>query len=266
MGTLSAEWDWWAIVNGVPAFIGGVLFISAPWLRRAATGVGIRLPDGVGFFDQRFAWDIAARRDALLLGVGYVMRGLLFLHIYLATTWQDIRWILFGNVAFAAVLLVVTLVWGDHFHWRRFSAIGWLFLYIEEPIWMLTLVADATAGGVPLVGAGSGLGPILVVVLLAEAALSLAAAAWFFFRRPTAADRVSSRVLAGFWLGWTGWSIALVLASSWEEAQWGLALDILWIAGVGLVYLLRRDRPAGSSDAPSPASGLSHTEEGVRPP
>src|SRR6186997_3121765 len=60
MGTLSAEWDWWAIINGVPAFIGGVLFISAPWLRRAATGVGIRLPDGVGFFDQRFAWDIAA--------------------------------------------------------------------------------------------------------------------------------------------------------------------------------------------------------------
>jgi hypothetical protein len=54
-------------------------------------------------------------------------------------------------------------------------------------------------------------------------------------------------VLAGFWLGWTGWSISLALASSWEEAQWGLALNVLWIVGVAVVYLLWRDRPAGSS-------------------
>jgi len=242
---LSPEWKLWALVNGVPAMLGGVLFLVAPLLRRIAPG----LPDGIGHFDQRFAWNIPARRDALLLGVGYVMRGLLFLHIWLATTWPEIRWIVFGNAAFAAVLLVVTMVWGDFFHWRRVSAIGWLFLYIEEPIWMLTLVAGATANA-PLVETGSGLPVLLIAALLVEAALSLVAFAWFFFRRPTLADQVSSRVLSGFFLGWTGWSISLALAATWENAVWGLGLNALWLGGITAVFLLDRTRREAHAASP----------------
>ena len=237
------EWRLWALVNGVPAFLGGLLFIGAPLVRRIFAGVGIGLPDWIGFFDQRFAWDIRERRDALLLGVGYIFRGLLFVAVLVAASWSEARWIVLGNVAFAAVLLIVTMVWGDLFHWRRPTAIGWLFLYIEEPVWMLTLVprAEAAAGVIP---AGPGLPLVVVGLLLVEAAVTFGLAVYLFFVAPRPPDRVSPRILAGFALGWTGWSISLAMANTWNDAQWGIGLNLLWLAGSALVLLLTRRRPS----------------------
>jgi hypothetical protein len=243
MGSAGFELDLWAIVNGVPAFFGGVMFIIAPYVRRVWPGA----PDGLGWFDVRFAWDIAQRRDALLLGVGYVFRGLLFLHVFLAASWVEIRWIVWGNVLFAAVLLLVTLVWGDLFRWRRFSAIGWLFLYVEEPIWMLTLVPRLQAESVEV--GGDGLPVWLIAVLLIEAVVTLLVGLWFFFRRPESqGDRISSRILAGFFIGWTGWAVAIALARSWDEAVWGLALDVLWVVGTVAVLVLVRPRARAPAD------------------
>ena len=142
METLAFEWKLWAVINGVPAFFGGVLFLLAkpgrPFVMRRLRGLRRWIPGWLWDFDTEFAWSIAEHRDALLLGVGYVFRGLLFLPLIFASTWEEIRWMVFGNVAFAAVLLSVTMAWGDKFHWRRPTAIGWLFLYVEEPLWMLT--------------------------------------------------------------------------------------------------------------------------------
>jgi hypothetical protein len=246
MGSLTTEWQLWAIVNGVPAFLGGLLFIGAPALRRIAGRLGIRLWDWIGFFDERFAWNIHERRDALLLGVGYVFRGLLFLQVLLAVTWVEIRWIVWGNVLFAAVLLIVTMVWGDLFQWRRPTAVGWLFLYIEEPVWMLTLVprTEAIAAAAP---AGPALPGILVVLLLVEAAAMFGLGLYLFFFRPRPPDRVSPRMIAGFALGWTGWSIALAMAGTWSEAQWGIGLDVFWLVGSAIVLLLARRGLAGRS-------------------
>ena len=236
-GSAGFELDLWAIVNGVPAFFGGVMFIIAPYVRRLFP----RVPDGLGYFDQRFAWDIAQRRDALLLGVGYVFRGLLFLQVFLAASWVEVRWIVWGNVLFAAVLLLVTLVWGDLFRWHRFAAIGWLFLYIEEPIWMLTLVPRLQAESVEV--GGDGLPIAVIAVLLVEAIVTLIVGLWFFFRRPESqGDRIWSRprrVLRGVdGLG----GGARVRAQAWDEAIWGIALDILWAVGTVAVLVFVRPR------------------------
>lgn len=238
------EWRLWAVVNGVPAFAGGLLFIGAPLLRRIAARLGIRLWDWIGYFDERFAWNIRDRRDALLIGVGYVVRGLLFLQVFLAAAWSEVRWIVWGNVVFAVVLLVVTLVWGDLFHWRRPTAIGWLFLYIEEPVWMLTLVpkAEATAA---TTAAGPGLAGVLTGLLLLESGVTLVLGLYLFFVRPRDPDRVTPRILAGFVLGWTAWSIALAMARTWNEAQWGIGLDVLWLLGSAIVLVLVRPRTDG---------------------
>lgn len=208
-------------------------------MRRLLPALKVAPWDWIGYFDQRFAWNIAQRHDALLLGVGYVFRGLLFVQVLFAATWAEIRWITLGNVAFAAVLLVVTLVWGDLFHWRRPSAAGWLFLYIEEPVWMLTLVPRLDAVAAP---AGSDLPLIVVGILLIEAALTAVLGLYLFFAAPSPPDRVSPRILAGFAFGWTFWSISLAMAGTWAEAQWGLALDTLWLAGSLLVLVLYRRR------------------------
>lgn len=240
MEPLAFEWRLWALLNGAPALIGGLLFLAAPAVRRVLPALAVPPLDWIGYFDQRFAWNIAQRRDALLLGVGYVFRGLLFVQVLFAATWADIRWITWGNVVFAAILLLVTLVWGDLFHWRRPTAAGWLFLYIEEPVWMLTLVPRAEVVPTP---SAEGLPFALVGLLLVEAAATAIVGLYLFFvtRRP--ADRVSPRVLAGFALGWTFWSLSLAMASSWAEAQWGLALDALWLVGSVVVLALYRRRP-----------------------
>lgn len=244
------EWRLWALVNGVPAMLGGLLFIGAPAVRRFTATLGISLPDWIGHFDERFGWDIHDRRDALLLGVGYVFRGLLFAQILVAVAWTEIRWIVWGNVVFAAVLLIVTMVWGDLFHWRRPTAVGWLFLYIEEPVWMLTLVprAEAAAAAAP---AGPSLPIVLVGLMLLEAAVMVPIGWYLFFVKPRPPDRVSPRILAGFVLGWTGWSAALAVSGTLNDAVWGIVLDVLWLVGSGIVLLLVRRRPT-SVEPPLP--------------
>ena len=243
METLSGEWKLWALVNGVPAFVGGLLFIGAPLLRRLVPRLGYRPWDWIGHFETRFAWDIASRQDSLLLGVGYIFRGLLFLQLLWATTWVEIRWITWGNVVFAAVLLVVTLVWGDLFHWRRPSAPGWLFLYIEEPVWMLTLVPAAATGAA--FSTGEGLPVVLVAALLVEAVVLAAVGLYLFFIKPREPDRVSPRILAGFALGWSFWAAALAFANTWDEAWWGLLLNAIWLGGSVAVLVWSRLRSAG---------------------
>ena len=170
---------------------------------------------------------------------------------------MDLIW---GNVLFAAVLLLVTLVWGDLFRWHRFAAIGWLFLYIEEPIWMLTLVPRLQAESVEV--GGDGLPIAVIAVLLVEAIVTLIVGLWFFFRRPESqGDRISSRILAGFFVGWTGWAAALAFARSWDEAIWGIALDILWAVGTVAVLLFVRPRaPAPCRLAPARADGAPHVD------
>jgi hypothetical protein len=257
MEPLADEWKLWALVNGGFAAIGAAgllgLWIVRRVVARAWPSLPDRLPDWLWHFDSKLAWDIAERRDALLIGVGYIFRTALFWFIWNASTWLEIRWMVLGNGVFAAVLLVATLVWGDLITWSRPTAIGWLILYIEEPIWMLTLVPDAAMRG-SLIGAGGGLPSWLVAVLLVEAVVTLVIGIYLFFLKPRPPDLVSSRVLAGFVLGWTFWCISLAMAETEREAQDGLVLNVIFVVGSMVVLAWQRVRP--TQRPPGAPSGL----------
>src|SRR5262245_3536881 len=144
MPTLSPEWQAWCLVNGLPAAIGSILLLFVP------------------SFAGRFAWDIEHRQSAIFIGAGFVMRAGLFWTIFHATTWHEIEWMVWGNVVFAAVLLGVTMIWGEKFVWSRPVAVLWLFLYIEEPVWMLSLVPEARAAALTVPSTlGADLSPFL---------------------------------------------------------------------------------------------------------
>jgi hypothetical protein len=226
MPPLSQEWLIWSLVNGIPALVATVLFL-------------IYLP-----FAWNFAWDVQHRQSAIFLGTGFLLRAALFVHVITAGSWGEIRWITLGNGVFAAVLLGVTLVFGDHFKWRRPVAIIWLFLYIEEPIWMLSLVpqAQAAAGTAALPGPEVNL--FLRAVLWVEAAIMLVTGIYLFFldrfRKPEwpwQPDLVSHRIMAGWPLAWAAWAPTLALAASWPEARAGVLLNIIWL-GANLVSLI----------------------------
>jgi hypothetical protein len=254
VGPLDVEWKLWAILNGGFAAVGAAgllgLWAIRRFLVRLWPGLPGHVPDYLWHFDSKIAWDIAERRDALLIGVGYVFRTLLFLVIFQASTWLEIRWIVVGNAVFAGVLLVATLVWGDLITWSRPTAIGWLFLYMEEPIWMLTLVPEAAMGG-PLIGSGGGLPAWLVVLLLAEAVVTFVIGLYLFFVKPRRPDLVSPRVVAGFVLGWSFWCTSLAMAESEHEAQDGLVLNAVWVVGSVIVLAWTRLRAAQGRASPS---------------
>jgi hypothetical protein len=226
MGELSREWLYWSLVNGIPAIIGSMLLLAVP------------------SFALRFAWNIEHRPSAVFLGAGFFMRAGLFVSVILATTWHQIEWLVWGNAVFAAVLLAVTMIWGDLFHWRRPIAVLWLFLYIEEPVWMITLVSDARAGAAgAAVTAGAPLLPWLQVALLAEAVVMVVASAALLFPArlpgwPWRPDRVSARIMVGFTLGWAVWAVTLALAPDWAAAQRGVGLNALWLVALLVTTLV----------------------------
>ncbi len=205
-------------MNGLPALIATVAFFTWP------------------SFD-RFAWDVLDRRSGIFLGTGFLLRAALFAHVILAHSWGKIRWLVWGNAVFAAVLLGVTLVYGDFFKWSRAIAIIWLFLYIEEPVWMFTLVPQAQAAAGADIVPGAALLPITQIVLFAEALFMLVVSVYLFYLNhianpiwPWRADLVSARIMAGFTLAWAAWAPTLALAPSWSEARAGLLINIIWLA------------------------------------
>lgn len=222
MAELSREWFYWCLINGIPAAAATLAFLFFP---------------GVGSI---FAWNVENRQSSIYLGTGFLLRAGLFVHIITARYWDEISWMVWGNAVFAGVLLGVTMIWGERFHWRRFLAIGWLFLYIEEPVWMFSLVPEArqaAAAAGPLIG--ERVNPFLVGVLLIEAAVMLVAGVGMFFQKrypnaflPWKPDLVSARILAGWPLGWVAWALTLALASSWEAARSGVLLNLMWLGAV----------------------------------
>ena len=222
MPPLSPEWLYWSLINGVPATVATVLFL-------------LYQP-----FAKRFAWDIDHRQSGIFFGTGFLLRAALFAHIITAASWGEIRWMVWGNAVFAGVLLGVTVIYGEIFKWRRPIAMIWLFLYIEEPVWMLSLVPEARAA-VAEIGpvAGGEIHPLLQFSLWAEGALMLVAGVHLFFmnkvpepRWPWRPDLVSARIMAGWPLAWAAWAPALALAENWGEARGGVVLNMIWLATI----------------------------------
>src|SRR5260370_18282058 len=164
MPALSREWLYWSLVNGLPAAFATLAFIA------------------YGAFGKLFAWDVEHRQSGIFLGSGFLLRAALFVHIGMAVTWDEIRWLIWGNAVFAGVLLGVTMIYGDRFKWMRLIALIWLFLYIEEPIWMLSLVPGAQAAATSTAPAlGGAVNLFTQGVLWAETVIMLVAGLILFF-------------------------------------------------------------------------------------
>lgn len=231
MPSLSPEWTFWSLTNGLPAIVAAILFVVYP------------------AWGYAFAWDIRHRQTLLFFSAGFLARAGMFAWIIASTAWPDIRWIVGGNTVFAAVLLGVTMVYGEQFVWRRLIAIIWTFLYIEEPIWMLSLVAGAQAATTGLAPAGTPINPLLQGVLWVEAAVMLVAGIYLFFAHrvenpawPWKPDRLSAFIMAGFPLSWAVWAPTLAMAGGWAQARGGVLVNLLFLGALLVLALVFRSQ------------------------
>ncbi len=232
MPTLSPEWAYWALFNGILGS-GLVFALVIPALRK------------------QYPWTVEHTQSGIFLVTGFLMRGAIFGHIVLADTWGEIRWIVLGTSIYGLILLAASMVYGDLFHWNRLLAILWLVLYLEEPVWMLTLVPDSraavAASGVSMLP-GDPINPFLQGVLWIQAAVMIVAGIALLFKIRTTAiwpwqpDIVSAIVISGFPIGWAFWAVALANAPSWPEASAGVLIDLLWLALVFASLLIFRSR------------------------
>ena len=214
---LNLEWHLWILVNGLPAIVATLgFFLTAYW-------------------GKNFGWTVVPRAAAVALGIGFLMRSAMYVQQFTAGTYQEMRWLHVGNVVFAGVLLGATCIWGELFQWRRLIAIAWLFLYVEEPVWMLTLWPRSET----LVATQAALGTIPVNTLLQgalflEAGLMLVVGVVMFLNRPGAMspqpDLMSARVLAGWPLSYVVWAPTLALSPSFQEARGGILVNMVWLA------------------------------------
>ena len=224
---LALEWKFWILINGLPAIFAAVMFL----LTRA--------------FDWKFGWNVEHRASGVALGVGFLMRAAMYVQQFTAGSYEEMRWLHWGNVIFAGVLLGTTCVWGDRFHWKRFTAIAWLFLYIEEPVWMLTLLPRSAAALQPLV-TGAGVNPILQIALVVEAgAMLIFGVALFLYNRfpnllSWKPDLVSARILSGWPLAYALWAPTLALAPTFAEARGGVIVNMIWLAAWVAALLIWR--------------------------
>jgi hypothetical protein len=229
MPSLSPEWAYWALVNGVLGS-GLVFALLIPALRK------------------QYPWTVAHTQSAIFLVTGFLMRGAIFGHIVVAANWGQIRWIVLGTTVYGLILLAASMIYGDLFHWKRFLAIMWFILYLEEPVWMLTLVPNSealvAASGV-LALPGDPLNSLLIAVLWIQAAVLAIAGLPLLFDWntekiwPWRPDRVSGMVISGFPIGWALWSATLA-GLPWPEAKIGLQINLVWLALVFLSLLIFR--------------------------
>lgn len=224
---LGLEWKLWILLNGLPAVVAALGFLLTARL------------------DGSFGWNVIPRAAGIGLGVGFLMRASMYVQQFTAVSYLEMRWLHWGNVVFAGVLLGATCVWGDAFHWRRLTAIAWLFLYIEEPVWMLTLWPRSemfVAGTVAL--SATPVNALLQGTLFLEAALMLVAGVTIFLNHSGALspqpDMMSSRVLAGWPLAYVAWAPALALAPSFSEARGGIIVNMIWLAAWIIAPLIFR--------------------------
>jgi len=180
---------------------------------------------------------------------GFIMRGAMFLFITRAASWGEIRWLILGTSVYGLILLAASMVHGDKFHWRQPLAILWFILYLEEPIWMLTLVPDsraAVAASGVLALPGAPINTFLQAVLWLEAAVLIVVGLSMLLQLRTTTfwpwnpDVVSAVVISGFPIGWSLWASALARAPSWAEASVGVLINIFWLLMVFVSLLIFR--------------------------
>ncbi len=94
-----------------------------------------------------FAWEIKPQIMAVFMGAGYLSGAYMFLFAIFGRLWHRVHISLLPVTAFAASMLLVTLLHYDRFIHSNFSFIAWLVIYIITPflvpwLWYHNRVTD----------------------------------------------------------------------------------------------------------------------------
>jgi hypothetical protein len=88
-----------------------------------------------------FAWPIMPALSAMFIGVSFIARDYLGFHLWREKEWWRLRWQVWGNLGFLAVIFVATFWHIDEMNWTTNIIVAhiWVLAYAIEPL-MLILI------------------------------------------------------------------------------------------------------------------------------
>jgi len=209
-----------------------------------------------------FAWPIHPELNALFIGAGFIMRTFLGIQLWRQKYWHRLRWSVWGNYAFLAVLLVATFWHIEEMNWSSNIVVAhiWVIAYIVEPL-VLPLFEPRSPEAKASLPAELRQGPIFIGlkrVLLAIFVYSVALGLLFFInpafmdtRWPWPLNPFDSRIMAAFPILAGLWALYGYLADDWAEIKSGVhgmlmfstALFVIWLINVGQFDPARKNGP-----------------------
>jgi hypothetical protein len=200
---------------------------------------------------DRFAWPVVPRMTAIFLGASFIPRAYLGFHLWREKYWYRLRWQIWGNYAFLALILLATYWHIDEMNWSSNIWIAhiWVIAYVVEPLTLPLIEPRGERRNEPL-SAELQQGPIFVglkrisalgmIFGVAIAGLLFVNPEFMDTRWPWPLDPFDARVMAAF-LALAGlWAVRVYFAEDWAEAKLGVlgliiymvALCGVWLAGL----------------------------------
>lgn len=185
---------------------------------------------------RRFAWSIQPDMTAMFMGAGYIGGAWLFANTIFGRRWHRVAPGFPAVTAFAATMLLATIVHWDRFDLRHFPFLLWLGLYGATPFLVLYVwlhnratdpgTAEDSDASVPGIARWSLLA--LGVLLLASALTGFANPSWLIDAWQWKLTPLTARVMSGWFalLGVGG--IVISTDSRWSAWKVGLQSIGLW--------------------------------------
>lgn len=210
-----------------------------------------------------FAWPVVPELTALFLGAGFILRSYFGYHLWRDKYWYPLRWSMFGDYAFLAVLFITTWWHVSEMNWdlqgvssglRIFSLVithVWILAYTFEPLTVFLVHPrdhEAEAALPPELSEGPLLPPLKTVL---AAMFYLGAAFWaLLFFTPEFADTrwpwdlnpFDSRIMSAWFAGVAIWSITMYFMKDWAEVKMGVRAILLFLSGLLAVWLFASGR------------------------
>lgn len=195
-----------------------------------------------------FAWPIRPELSAMFIGTAFIIRAYLGYHLWRQKYWYMLRWQVWGNYGFLAIILLGTFWHVGEMNWftNIWVAHIWIVAYIFEPL-VLPLyeprgeearapIPDHLKEGPILPGLKSAL-VVGYVVGIALGLLLFINPEFMNTRWPWALTPFDSRIMAAFPIMGGLWALYGYLAKDWAEIKLGVLGILILNAALFLVWL-----------------------------
>ncbi len=198
---------------------------------------------------NKFAWPVVPPLTAVFIGTAFIARAYLGFQLWHQKYWYNLRWQVWGNYGFLAVIFLATVWHADKMNWQAdiWMAHIWVIAYMAEPVLLPLMEPRGQAHNQPLPPELRE-GPILPTTRWLMAALLLVGVgicgllvinpAFTSTRWPWPLDPFDARIMAGFAALVAGWAAWVYFAEDWALAKLGVLGLTLHTGSLFVMWLL----------------------------